>query len=240
MEHYISFENVVKRYQMGEVEITAVNGVDFSIEKGEFAVIVGPSGAGKTTVLHVLEELGAAVIDCDALYHKLLREDAALLGRIRDRFGPAVFDTEGNLDRKALGNVVFHDQEALSELNALTHAAVLAALDKLLAQAEGSGRKAAAVAASVYNRYRETTGDLTKTIIASTASPFKFTRNVMKAIDARYDGLEDFELADELSKIGNVKVPQAIEEIRHAPVLHDNLCAVEDMPVAVTEFLAIE
>ncbi len=97
-----------------------------------------------------------------------------------------------------------------------------------------------AVAASVYNRYRETTGDLTKTIIASTASPFKFTRNVMKAIDARYDGLEDFELADELSKIGNVKVPQAIEEIRHAPVLHDNLCAVEDMPVAVTEFLAIE
>ena len=145
MEHYISFENVVKRYQMGEVELTAVDGVDFSIEKGEFAIIVGPSGAGKTTVLHVLEELGAAVIDCDALYHKLLREDAALLGRIRDRFGPAVFDTEGNLDRKALGNVVFHDQEALSELNALTHAAVLAALDKLLAQAEGSGRKAAAV-----------------------------------------------------------------------------------------------
>ena len=54
MEHYISFENVVKRYQMGEVEITAVDGVDFSIEKGEFAIIVGPSGAGKTTVLNIL------------------------------------------------------------------------------------------------------------------------------------------------------------------------------------------
>ena len=54
MEHYISFENVVKRYQMGEVELTAVDGVDFSIEKGEFAVIVGPSGAGKTTVLNML------------------------------------------------------------------------------------------------------------------------------------------------------------------------------------------
>ena len=57
--------------------------------------ITGPSGAGKTTVLGVLEELGAAVIDCDALYHKLLREDTALLGRIRERFGPAVFDEIG-------------------------------------------------------------------------------------------------------------------------------------------------
>lgn len=107
--------------------------------------ITGPSGAGKTTVLGVLEELGAAVIDCDALYHKLLREDTALLGRIRERFGPAVFDGAGNLDRKALGRVVFHDPAALAELNQLTHAAILAALDKLLAQAETEGRPAAAI-----------------------------------------------------------------------------------------------
>lgn len=107
--------------------------------------ITGPSGAGKTTVLNVLEELGAEVIDCDALYHRLLREDTALLGRIRDRFGPAVFDGAGVLDRKALGNVVFHDAAALAELNQLTHAAVLAALDALLARAEGAGRKIAAI-----------------------------------------------------------------------------------------------
>lgn len=107
--------------------------------------ITGPSGAGKTTVLNVLEELGAAVIDCDALYHKLLREDTTLLESIRARFGPAVFDGEGKLDRKALGNVVFHDPAALAELNRLTHGAVLAALDKLLAQAEREGRKAAAI-----------------------------------------------------------------------------------------------
>ena len=51
---YISFENVEKIYQMGEVSIHAVDGITFEIEKGEFAIIVGPSGAGKTTVLNML------------------------------------------------------------------------------------------------------------------------------------------------------------------------------------------
>ena len=51
---YISLEHVVKRYQMGEVVINAVSDISFEIEKGEFCVIVGPSGAGKTTVLNIL------------------------------------------------------------------------------------------------------------------------------------------------------------------------------------------
>ena len=56
---YISFENVKKEYRMGEVVIKAVDGVEFAIEKGEFAVIVGPSGAGKTTVLNMLGGMDA-------------------------------------------------------------------------------------------------------------------------------------------------------------------------------------
>ena len=51
---FILFEDVAKIYQMGEVEIKAVDGADFTIEKGEFTVIVGPSGAGKTTILNML------------------------------------------------------------------------------------------------------------------------------------------------------------------------------------------
>ena len=51
MENYVKLENVTKVYKMGEVEIRAADGIDFSISKGEFVVIVGPSGAGKTTVL---------------------------------------------------------------------------------------------------------------------------------------------------------------------------------------------
>lgn len=97
-----------------------------------------------------------------------------------------------------------------------------------------------AVAAGVYKKYKSATGDNdTKTIIASTASPFKFTRSVMNAIDSKYDSMGDFELVDELSKIGNVKVPNAIEEIRTAPVLHDTVCAVDEMPTVVKKFLGI-
>ena len=78
-----------------------------------------------------------------------------------------------------------------------------------------------AVAATVYEKYKKETGDDTVTVIASTASPYKFTRSVMDAIDSKYDSMTDFELVDELSKISNVAVPQAIEDIRTAPVLHD-------------------
>lgn len=96
-----------------------------------------------------------------------------------------------------------------------------------------------AVAAGVYHKYVKETGDTTKSVIASTASPFKFTRSVMNAIDTKYDAMSDFELVDELSKIANVKVPQAIEDIRSAKVLHDTVCEVEDMPKVVKQFLHI-
>lgn len=95
-----------------------------------------------------------------------------------------------------------------------------------------------AVAAGVYAKYKKDTGDTeTKTVIASTASPFKFTRSVMNAIDPAYDSKTDFELVDELSKLGNVEVPQAIEEIRTAPVLHNTVCEVDEMVDAVRNFL---
>ena len=98
-----------------------------------------------------------------------------------------------------------------------------------------------AVASGVYDKYKAATGDTeTKTIIASTASPFKFTRSVMNAIDVKYDAWEDFELVDELSKIGNVAVPNAIEEIRSAEVLHNTVCEVAEMEATVKTFLGMQ
>lgn len=96
-----------------------------------------------------------------------------------------------------------------------------------------------AVAASTYKKYVAETGDKEVTVIASTASPFKFTRSVMNAIDSKYDALGDFELVDELSKIGNVDIPNAIEEIRTAEVRHNNLVEVNGMKDIVKKFLNI-
>lgn len=96
-----------------------------------------------------------------------------------------------------------------------------------------------AVASAVCQKYREETGDTRKTVIASTASPFKFTRSVMNAIDSKYDSMTDFELVDELSRLAGVKVPNAIEEIRTAPVVHDMVCEKEEMKQTVEKILGI-
>ncbi len=94
-----------------------------------------------------------------------------------------------------------------------------------------------AVAAHVYNVYKEKTGDDTPTVIASTASPYKFARSVMTAIDRKYDALDDFALIDEMHKISNVEIPQAIEEIRNAKIIHNTLCKTADMKEEVQKYL---
>ena len=96
-----------------------------------------------------------------------------------------------------------------------------------------------AVASSVYGKYKAETGDDKTTVIASTASPFKFTRAVMGAIDSDYENEEDFVLVDKLSELGKVAVPNAIEEIRTAPVRHDTVVEVSDMCAEVKRFLGI-
>lgn len=96
-----------------------------------------------------------------------------------------------------------------------------------------------AVAAAVYDKYVAATGDGTPTVIASTASPYKFTRSVMEAIDEKYVSQSDFELVDELNKLSGVKVPQAIEDIRSAAVLHDTVCDKSEMEAAVRNILGL-
>ena len=96
-----------------------------------------------------------------------------------------------------------------------------------------------AVAAKVANDYKTATGDDCKIVIASTASPYKFARSVMTAIDENYDSLEEFALIDELSKVACVDVPNAIEEIRNAEILHTRECDADKMKEAVKEVLGV-
>lgn len=84
--------------------------------------ITGGTGCGKTTLLQCIEEEGGLILDCDAIYHRLLETDATLLAAIEDRFPSVV--KNGTLQRKKLGNIVFSDENALSDLNKITHTAV--------------------------------------------------------------------------------------------------------------------
>ena len=86
--------------------------------------ITGGSGSGKTTLLNHIRDAGGVILDCDAIYHDLLKTDRAMLSAIEARFPGTVED--GQLNRKQLGAIVFADEAALQDLNRITHAAVKA------------------------------------------------------------------------------------------------------------------
>ncbi len=106
--------------------------------------ITGPTGAGKTTALRELEKLGGAIIDCDGVYHKLLKSDITLQNELEHAFGP-LKDENGEFDRKKLGGVVFRDPAALEWLNAIVYPHIRRAVDTLLQQARQAGKMVAAV-----------------------------------------------------------------------------------------------
>ncbi len=102
--------------------------------------ITGGSGCGKTTLLRRIEAMGGLCIDCDALYHRLLAEDSAMIEAILERFPTVGGDT--GIDRKKLGAIVFADPEALKDLNRITHSRVEEKVQELLA---GSSAPLAAI-----------------------------------------------------------------------------------------------
>lgn len=95
--------------------------------------ITGGTGCGKTTLLKVIAEKGGLILDCDAIYHRLLATDTELLNAIEARFPGTVED--GRLQRKKLGTIVFSDEKALLDLNRITHSAIKAEVLRQLATA---------------------------------------------------------------------------------------------------------
>jgi len=93
--------------------------------------ITGGTGCGKTTLLKAIEDRGGLVCDCDAVYHELLTRDMVLLNAIEARFPGVV--VAGELQRKRLGAIVFSDEQALLDLNAITHGAIRAEVERRLA-----------------------------------------------------------------------------------------------------------
>lgn len=97
-----------------------------------------------------------------------------------------------------------------------------------------------AVAATVFYKYKEETQDNTVTVIASTASPYKFTRSVIEAIENKATNEDDFTLVDRLCEVSGVKVPNAIEEIRNAEVRHTMVCDKDNMQETVVGILQLK
>ena len=105
--------------------------------------ITGGTGCGKTTALNELERRGALLIDCDAVYHRMLETDRPMLDEIEKYFPGAVID--GKLDRKALGAVVFTDEEALRDLNIITHRHINLEIRRILREHAMNGGTLAAI-----------------------------------------------------------------------------------------------
>ena len=94
--------------------------------------ITGPTGAGKTSALRALEQLGGCVLDCDAIYHDMLRSDDGLRRALTDAFG-SVFTADGQLDRQKLGTLVFGDPQQLVRLNTIIYAHLPRELERRMA-----------------------------------------------------------------------------------------------------------
>ena len=105
--------------------------------------ITGGTGCGKTTALRQLEELGALIVDCDAVYHGLLETDEKLLNAIETAFPGSV--TDGKLDRKRLGGIVFGSERDLKLLNEITHRYISLEVERRLRDFAMNGGTLAAI-----------------------------------------------------------------------------------------------
>ena len=123
--------------------------------------ITGGTGCGKTTLLNAIRDRGGLVLDCDAIYHGLLRSDTQMLSAIDVRFPGVIAD--GALDRKKLGAIVFADEKALLDLNRITHAAVRR---EVLKRLEGKPALAAIDAIALFEGGLAELCDVTVAVIA--------------------------------------------------------------------------
>lgn len=116
---------------------------DAFVDSMKIIGITGGTGCGKTTALNELERRGALLIDCDAVYHRMLETDRPMLDEIEKYFPGAVID--GKLDRKALGAVVFTDEEGLRDLNIITHRHINLEIRRILREHAMNGGTLAAI-----------------------------------------------------------------------------------------------
>ena len=104
---------------------------------GKFVIgVTGPIGSGKSTVLRILEELGAEVIDADKVAHEVMEPGGRAYDAVVAEFGREILLPDGRIDRKRLAQVVFNEPEALKRLEAIVHPAVFEEIKRRVAASE--------------------------------------------------------------------------------------------------------
>ncbi len=132
--------------------------------------IVGPMGSGKTFVLEILGRLGAVTIEADDLSRELLQPGAALTGKIRHAFGEEFFDSEGNLLRGRLAELIFASEQARQRLNDIMYPAMVGLLQERLAQLREATVPPALVTVEAANLYEMGADRLVDYVLNVTAS----------------------------------------------------------------------
>jgi L-threonylcarbamoyladenylate synthase len=188
--------------------------------------ITGGTGSGKTTALNMLKAMGALVLDCDEVYHNLLLNNEEMLSEIDDNFQNVIID--GALDRKALGAIVFNDDQELAILNSITHKYVDIELQRRLEDFAMSGGTLAAIdaielfAGNQAKRCKKTVGILAKPEIRAQrimsrdgiSYEYAMLRIQAQHPDSYFENLCDYILRnDESSEEFKLKCSKLFEEI---------------------------
>lgn len=170
--------------------------------------ITGTIASGKSLVGKILQELGVPVLDTDHVAHDVQKHDDEVKGAIKKRFGVSVFAVDGEIDRKALGKIVFDDKQALSDLNAIIHPAIVTECNRQIEALPDKPLVAVLVPllfeAKVEGRYDEIW-----TVIAS--------EDVVRKRLKERDGISD----EEVEKRLRAQFPQA-EKMRRSHHVIDN------------------
>jgi dephospho-CoA kinase len=185
--------------------------------------LTGNLGTGKSTVSHMLVELGAKHIEADDLGHDLLQQDEQVHAEIVNAFGVSILNTSGEIDREKLSKVVFDDKAALSRLNSITHPRILQIVKQQIEEDRQAGDRVVVLEAALL--IEAGWKALVDQLWVTTAPEATIVSRLMKS-----RGMTEEQILDRLRS----QMPQE-EKARQADVVINTDCTMDELGARVKE-----